>query len=218
VVGPRWLYLHGFASGPSSTKGLAVAEHYGKRGISVERLDLRHPSLPELSLRAMIETVTEALGGPADRAVLFGSSLGGLTACRVAEMDARVSALVLMAPAFRLVERWRQRLGEAGWRRWQDEGWLEIHDHAERRPARVHFGFAEEAELFESRGLPDVRVPTLIVHGVADEVVDIETSRQWSAGKRHVHLVEVQDGHELTASLPRILSEADRFLVPWLGE
>src|SRR5277367_4237016 len=38
------LYLHGFASGPSSRKAVAFSEHYGKRGITIQRLDLRVPS------------------------------------------------------------------------------------------------------------------------------------------------------------------------------
>jgi hypothetical protein len=196
---------------------MAVAAHYAARGISIARLDLRQPSLSHLRLSAMLATVERALGGPADRAVVFGSSLGGLTACRVAERDARVGALVLLAPAFRLIERWRARLGDAGWNDWQRTGWLEVHDHAEKRPTRVHFGFAEEAAVLERGPLPDVRVPTLVVHGVRDDVVDIETSREWSRGKRHVRLVEVDDGHELVASIPRILEEADRFLSTWTG-
>src|ERR1700734_2723165 len=117
--GPRVLYLHGFASGPRSHKGVAVAAHYARRGVQVERLNLRVPSFEPLRLSAMIAAVVAAIGGDRDRVVLFGSSLGGLTASRVAEQDARVAALVLLAPAFRMVERWRARLGKDGWRRWE---------------------------------------------------------------------------------------------------
>jgi uncharacterized protein len=221
VSRPRWLYLHGFASGRGSAKGVAVEAHYRERGVAIERLDLRVPSLEHLRLTAMIDVVRDAIGDAADRAVVFGSSLGGLTASRVAERDARVAALVLLAPAFGLVPRWRRRLGSDAWRRWQETGWLEVHDHAERRTARVDFDFVRDVESVESDGSqdtwPDVRVPTLIVHGVRDEVVDVAGSRAWAAGKRHVRLVEVDDGHELVASLGRILAEADAFLAPWLG-
>ena len=113
-TGPRWLYLHGFASGPGSSKGVALAAHYQRRGIDLQRLDLRLPSFERLRVSAMIGAVRGAIGGERDRAVLFGSSLGGQVASRVAEEDARVCALVLMAPAFRLMERWRTRLGDAG--------------------------------------------------------------------------------------------------------
>ena len=219
TLGPRWLYLHGFASGPTSYKGLAIAEHYARRGVAMERLDLRIPSFERLRLRQMIASVRTAIGDEHDRAVLFGSSLGGLTACRVAEEDPRVCALVLLAPAFRIMERWRERLGEKGWNDWQTTGWLDTLDYISKTMSRVDFGFAEEAAALDERGggFPDVRVPTLIIHGVNDPVVDVALSRRFAEGKRHVRLIEVDDGHELAASLERIKSEADRFLAPLLG-
>src|SRR5262249_47553190 len=140
-------------------------------------------------------------------------------ACRVAEQDSRVSALVLLAPAFRLVERWRRRLGADAWEAWRKTGWLATEDYEEKRPSRVDFGFAVDAETAAARGggWPDVRVPVLIVHGRGDKVVDIDLSRAWKKNKRHVRLVEVDDGHELTASLEIIIREADQFLAPFLG-
>jgi hypothetical protein len=60
-------------------------------------------------------------------------------------------------------------------------------------------------------------VPVLIVQGARDEVVDPALSREWARGKRHVRLVEVDDGHELRASVERIAREADEFLRPLLG-
>ena len=65
-------------------------------------------------------------------------------------------------------------------------------------------------------GLPDVRVPVLIVHGLHDETVEVDRSRAFAHGKRHVRLVEVDDGHELAASLERIVSEADAFFAGFL--
>lgn len=216
-TGLRWLYLHGFASGPDSTKGVAVARHYAGQGLHVERLNLRVPSMEELRVSAMLATVRAALGGSEERAVLFGSSLGGLVAARTAEQDARVCALVLLAPAFRVVEQLHRRMGDAGWAQWNRVGWIETDDFAEKRKVRIHSGFIPDAETVDARtgGWPDVRVPTLIIHGRADDTCDVRYTRQWAEGRRHVRVVEVDDGHELTASLPRILSESDDFLRPW---
>jgi pimeloyl-ACP methyl ester carboxylesterase len=220
-AGPRFLYLHGFASGPGSTKGRAFEAHFARQGLALERLDLRVPSLEHLRLSAALEVTRAAIGGPRDRAVLFGSSLGGLIAARVAAVDARVSGLVLLAPAFRLAPRWRERMGEAALRRWEQTGWLEIDDHATRTRARVDFGFFQDLDAVEAAaadgGLPDVRVPTLILHGRGDETVPIQGSRVFAAGKRHVRLIELDDGHELTASLPALLAAAETFLAGYLA-
>jgi pimeloyl-ACP methyl ester carboxylesterase len=211
----RFLYLHGFASGPRSTKGMRFAEHFAERGVEIERLDLRVPSFEHLRLSAMISVAQHALGDARERAVVFGSSLGGLTAARLAERDARVSGLVLLAPAFQLVERWKIALGDA-FADWQRSGWREVLDYTTGGKARVDFGFVEDAAALDV-GFPDVRVPTLILHGVNDDVVPIDHSRRFAAGKRHVRLVELDDGHELVTSIPRLLAEAEQFLEPWLG-
>jgi pimeloyl-ACP methyl ester carboxylesterase len=214
VSGPIWLYLHGFASSPSSTKARAFVAWGAARGLTIDALDLRVPSFERLrfsAIKARVRAALDAAGDPArTRAVLIGSSLGGLTACRVAEEDPRVCAVLAMAPAFQLVPRWRARLGDVAWDAWRRDGWLEVDDHATKQKARVDFGFVEELVALE-RDLPDVRVPTLVVHGTGDDVVEIDRSREFAREQRHVRLVEVDDGHDLAASIPQILSEADAF-------
>jgi pimeloyl-ACP methyl ester carboxylesterase len=217
---PRFLYLHGFASGPDSKKGTAFAAHYAKRDVAIERLDLRVPSFEHLRLSAMVDVTIRALGGVSDRAVVIGSSLGGLTATRVAERDPRVVGLVLLAPAFQLMQRWRAQLGDAEWEAWQRTGWREVVDRTTGQPARIDFGFVEDVAAVDDRthcgGFPNVTVPTLILHGIHDDVVPIDHSRRFAAGKPHVRLVELDDDHDLVSSLPEILDESDRFLTAWL--
>ena len=216
---PKWIYLHGFASGAGSRKGVGLAAHFAARGVELERLDQRLPSLERLRLSVMMRAVERAIGGERDRAIVFGSSLGGLTAARVAEQDARVCALVLLAPAFCFVERWRARLGDAAFAAWEESGWLDIVDYTNGQPARIDFEFVRDLALIDARssGWPDVRVPTLIVHGRADTTVPIELSRTWARNKRHVRLVEVDDDHDLLVTLPTIALEAEQFLSRFLG-
>ena len=211
--------MHGFASGPGSRKGVALAEHFAARGVDMVRLDGRVPSFERWRLSAMIDVIRGAIGDASDRAVVFGSSLGGLAAARAAELDARISALVLLAPAFRIADRWPARIGDEAFRAWETSGWTEVHDHTTGRPARMHFDFIRDAREVEARsgGWPDVRVPTLIVHGVRDDVVDPALSRTWASGKRHVRLVEVDDEHELATSIPLIIAQAEEFLAGFLG-
>ncbi len=211
-MGTKHLYLHGFASGPESKKGVALEAHFRSRGVALHRLDLRVPSLEHLRLSAMLEVVREAIGGPSERAIVFGSSLGGLTAARLAERDPRIESLVLLAPAFQLAARWRARIGDAAWRAWEDSGWLEVDDHATGGRARVDFEFTRDVARVDATPFPDVQVPTLIVHGIGDEIVDIGLSRAFAKDRPHVRLVEVDDGHELVRSLGRITSEIDAFL------
>jgi pimeloyl-ACP methyl ester carboxylesterase len=203
----RYVYLHGFASGPKSTKGVAFDRHFAPKGIAIERLDLRVPSFEHLRLSAMIEKVRTEL---ADPTILIGSSLGGLCAARVAEHDKRVHALVLLAPAFKLAERWRTQLGPA-FDDWRESGWRSVTDYTTGQPARIDFGFFEDVARID-RGWPAITCPTLILHGRRDETVSIESSRELAKQKPNVRLVELDDGHELTASIPTLLAETETFL------
>lgn len=210
----RFLYCHGFASGPQSTKGVAFDKHFAAKGVAVDRLNLRVPSFEHLRLSAMIETTRAAIGGPEERAVIVGSSLGGLTAARTAERDPRVVALMLLAPAFQLAARWQEQLGPA-WDEWKRSGWREVSDYTTGGPARVDFGFVEDVAAIDV-GFPDLTIPIVICHGIHDEAVPVDHSRRFAAGKPNVRLIELDDGHELAASLPRLLAEADAFLPPFL--
>ena len=214
---PRFVYLHGFASSPESRKARAFGERFAAQGFDLDRLDLRLPSMERLSFGAMVERTRAAIGGPEDRALLVGSSLGGLCALRVATADPRVAAVVVLAPALRIAARWRATIGEADWEAWRTSGWRSVRDHATGGESRVHHAFVEElAELDARHGpVPDVRVPTLIVHGTRDDVVDVAVSRELAAGRRHARLVELDDDHELAASIPRILAEVDAFAAPF---
>ncbi|HVJ92478.1 MAG TPA: YqiA/YcfP family alpha/beta fold hydrolase, partial [Labilithrix sp.] len=178
VGGPILLYLHGFASSPESKKAKAFARWAEERGLRMQVLDLRVPSMEKLLFSAMRARVTHAIdaaGGPQARVALVGSSLGGLTACRVAEADPRVTAVFLMAPAFQIATRWEARIGTPAWQAWKATGAMEVDDHATKRKVAVHWGFVEElAKIDAELGVwPDVRVPVRIVHGVRDDVVDI---------------------------------------------
>jgi uncharacterized protein len=118
--------------------------------------------------------------------------------------------LILLAPAFQLVARWREQLG-AEWDQWRTNGVREVADYTTGGMSKIDFGFVEDVEAVDV-GYPDVRVPTLILHGINDDVVPIERSRTFATGKPWVRLVELDDGHELVASIPTLLAESEAFL------
>ena len=126
----------------------------------------------------------------------------------------RVLERLLESSAFRLAERWKRNLGEAALRDWEEND-REIDDYVTKQKTRIHFELFRELDKLD-RGWPDVRVPVLIIHGRGDDTVPIEGSREWARDRRWVRLVEVDDGHELVASLPTIIEETEAFLKPFL--
>ena len=198
------LYLHGFGSSPAAKKGVAFSAYFAPRGIAFDRVDLRVPAPDRLRLSAMIETARARVG---ERAIVVGSSLGGLTAARLAEREPRVAALLLLAPAFQLAQRWRAAL--PGFDDWQRTGTRTV-TYSSGDMHELDYGFVEDVEAVDV-GFPDIRVPTLIFHGRSDASVPISHSHELVARHPHVQLVELDDTHELVDSLPVILPAAERF-------
>ncbi len=235
------LYLHGFASGPGSAKGRALEARFAARGVALHRADLTpgeagfERSTP-LTMLAEAERLV-ALHRPR---ALMGSSLGGYLAALAASRLARGAAagggrgagpasegapapggpapsierIVLLAPAFRLFERWRARLTAEEEARWRREG-LDVWHHASSRSRRLGWAFLEDAATLPA--YPDVRIPALCLAGRRDEVVPLADVERFAALTPTARLVALEDGHELLESIDRIFEEAWSFLQPALA-
>jgi pimeloyl-ACP methyl ester carboxylesterase len=205
------LYLHGFASGPSSFKARTLAARFASAGATLEVPDLTPgPEGFERSTPLTMLAVAEArLAGTPPPHALVGSSLGGYLAAVLASRDPSIERLVLLAPAFRLFARWDARLTPAQREEWRTRG-LETEHHATGTVRRIAWAFHEDAARMPE--LPDVKVPTLVITGLRDEVVPVEDVRAWVGRTRSARLVELDDGHELAASIDRIWQEVRNFL------
>jgi len=210
------LYLHGFASGPSSRKARHLHDGFAARGVRLEVPDLTPgpEGFERSSPRTMLEVAGAALAGRPGPHALIGSSLGGYLSALQASRDPRVTRLVLLAPAFRLFERWSARLTPAQLEDWRAHG-LATHHHVTQTERRIGWGFFEAAQGLPA--FPVVTVPALVIAGAKDETVPLADVEAWVARTPSARLVTVDDGHELTASLDLILREAWAFLRPLTG-
>src|SRR5258708_3608390 len=75
----RFIWLHGFASGPTSSKGQFVRARLEERGAHLAIPDLNEPAFFDLTVTRMLDQV-DALAQGDGPLVLFGSSLGRFTA------------------------------------------------------------------------------------------------------------------------------------------
>ncbi len=210
------LYLHGFASGPGSAKGKVIAERFARIGIHVERPDLTPGEMgfERSSPSSMLAVAEDCLRSAPPPHVVIGSSLGGYLAALAASRGSRVERLVLLAPAFRLAERWLTRLSADEIRAWREEG-LETTHFATGTRRRIGFGFMEDALRWPA--YPEVRVPTLCIAGRRDEVVPLADVEQFVARTPGARLIVAEDGHELTASIDAIWEATRSFVASVTG-
>lgn len=194
---PRcYIYLHGFASGPSSAKAVYLRDRFAALHLSLCCPDLNQADFYHLTLSRQIQQV-ETLFPPAPVPVtLIGSSLGGLTAAWIAQRQPQVDRLVLLAPAFQFRERWLEKLDPELVQSWQQQGEWGIYHYAEQRSLPLSYDFVRDLEQYDDRQLQR-SLPTLILHGKQDEVIPLQSSRDYAATRAWVKLIELDSDHGL---------------------
>ena len=217
TVTPQVVYLHGFASSPASSKADFLKRRLAAHGAAFHCPDLNQPDFSTLTASRMIERTAALISTlPPGPVALLGSSLGAFVALQVAEQAVAETAqpithLALLAPAFEFGRRPVGDLGDSGMARWRETGWWELTHYASGEPTRVHY------ELFRDAGRYDAfaarrPIPTLVLQGRRDDVVDPDMVARYAAVRPHVTLVMLDDDHQLGGSLERVWSETARFL------
>lgn len=176
------LYLHGYASGPTSHKASVIVPALRERGFHVEVPDLNEDDFAGLTISRALALAKRGLR---DRTLVIGSSLGGYLASLLAAQDDRVKALLLMAPAYDFPERMKARHGDG---------------------VRGHVLY-EDAIKYPGR--PTLRVPTYMLMGERDDVVSPQIVKETAAANASVvELDVVDDDHGLVASAGRARDKA----------
>ncbi|HEY9877335.1 MAG TPA: YqiA/YcfP family alpha/beta fold hydrolase [Leptolyngbyaceae cyanobacterium] len=210
----RYLYLHGFASGPLSMKAQTLRSHFQAQGLTLEVPDLNQGDFTHLTLSRQIEQVRNLILKDESPIVLIGSSFGGLTSAWLAEqpdLQSRIEQLVLMAPAFRFLDQWLPRLGEDQHQRWQSEGLLSVYHYSEKRQIPLHYRFITDAQQYDDTQIQHP-IPTLILHGRQDEVISIQASRDHASTRPWIKLIELESDHALGNVQDIIWQEIQQFL------
>lgn len=219
------ILLHGIPSiappEPGDTGYPGVARHFAERGWAAAWADMRavRGSGGFFSIegwvrdaRAIVDAVRSAEGVGSTSLAVVGSSAGGAVACELVARGAPVDALVMLAapaawPAY-------AKDARTGVRRMKSEAGMSLSDEVQADPSAW---FAEFDSVTAERSIPKVKVPTLVVHGTADDVVPVEHARRLGerAARAEVKIVEGA-GHQLRrddAAMDIVFEWLDRVLV-----
>jgi uncharacterized protein len=205
----RVVYLHGFASGPSSRKADFFRARLERSGAAVIVPDLAEGDFEHLTITGQLRVIERAVGG--QPVSLIGSSMGGYVAALYAARHAAVVRLVLLAPAFGFARLWAERQGSQEMDEWRRCGWLAVFHYSEGRERRVGYCLMEDAASYED--YPAFSQPALIFHGRHDEIVPAARSQQFAATHPNVVLEILESGHELLNVLDDMAPKVERFLL-----
>jgi len=204
----RIVYLHGFASGPTSKKAQFFCERFAQLGIGLEIPDLADGNFERLTITGQLGVIQRASRG--EPSTLIGSSMGGYLAALFAARHTEVEKLVLMAPAFCFSARWPQTLGEATMEEWERTGALNVFHYGQGRTVGLGYQLIEDGRQYED--YPHVHQPTLIFHGKNDTVVPADLSVQFALKRPQAKLQLLESDHELLNVLDQMWMETERFL------
>lgn len=205
----RYLYFHGFSSGPQSVKAQFFREKLSASGVSLEIPALDDGDFEHLTITGQLALISRLLND--EPAVLMGSSMGGYLAALYGSKHREIERMVLLAPAFGFGERWAEIFGEKEVADWRSRGYCDVFHYASGGMRRLSADLLTDSALHP--GYPPCSQPTLIFHGTLDDTVPIAASGKWATENPQARLVPLASGHELLDVLEPIWEQSRHFLL-----
>lgn len=172
-------------------------ERFGSNTFSLELEDIRHV-VDEIMKGTLLDGRPERLG-------LLGHSRGGGQAVLTAARDGRVDALATWS-AVATFDRWTDEVKE----RWRSDGRIRIRNARTGQEMPLDVALLDDFEANEQRldiahAAGRITAPWLIVHGMADETVDVGDARILAGRAPDGRLLLVDEaGHTFGARHPFI--------------
>jgi uncharacterized protein len=210
VHNTNYIYLHGFASSPQSGKAKYISDRFSDIQIPLHIPDLNQNDFSHLTLTRQLKQV-ETLFSPTPTPItLIGSSFGGLTSTWLAEKHSQIQQLVLLAPAFGFLNYWLDKLGEEKITSWKNAEYLPVYHYGYNQYLPLHYHFLVDAANYDESQLKR-SIPTLILHGIHDDVIPIQSSRKYAADRPWVQLIELDSDHSLNNVVSEIWQAVKTF-------
>jgi len=206
-----FIYLHGFASSPQSQKATAFKKEFDRLGIPLTVPDLEDGDFKHLTLTRQMETVNVLIRkNPGNRIALIGSSMGGYLAALTGQVRQEVVALYLMCPGFNFLERWGRKVVENYRVKDETPPLITVYNYRYNKHMELDTGIFKDAVQWDRISL-DRTLPTRVVHGIHDDTVPIEESRNFARKRPWVRLEELDSDHGLISHMDWIKNDCVSF-------
>jgi len=148
---------------------------------------------------------------------LFGSSKGGPTCMTIALKHPDICKMALKAPVSDYIPLWKKKGGEQFLENWKKQGYV-YKLKSDGTKLKMNYNVCQDAEnYYMSTKVKDLKTPTLIVHGDADESVPLEFTKHLVNNFPAAELV-IFEGADHKFSDDEQQKEAYELIVNWFKE
>jgi len=207
----QFIYLHGFASSPSSNKAIVFKNKFKEIGFSLVIPDLEKGNFENINLTYQMNILYDLLDKfKGEEVCLVGSSMGGYLAAIAAQKRKNIQAIYLMAPGFNFMDRWMKKLDldcadETSW-----ISMVPVFHYGYGVTKLVSTRLFKDAKNWSNLKL-DRKIPIRIIHGIHDEVVSVNESRKFVVDRPWSSLKELDADHGLLSHVDWIVADSIKF-------
>ena len=207
----EFIYLHGFASGPGSQKACIFKNNFEKFNLPITIPDLQQGDFENMTLTKQISLVQNIIDGKSGVDIaLIGSSMGAYIAALIAETRKEIKALYLMAPGFNFLNRWMENMGWDKNSLFATPDFIQVYHYSYNREVSLNTNMFRDAVKWDSLLLTR-NIPIRIVHGLHDETVSIQESRDFSGSRPWCQIKELDSDHGLLSCIDWIVADCMKF-------
>lgn len=205
----NYIYLHGFASNPASSKAQYFKQKLEDLHQEVIIPDLNLDDFSSLTLSRQLDQVGELVSKSSKPVIMFGSSMGGLTTAILAEKYPNIAKIILLAPAFAMSSLWGKGNPEE-LDKWKSTGETLVMHYGYNQQVPLKYNFY--TDLFKHDDINFKRqIPALIFHGIHDDVVPLKVSQMYAHDHKMAQLIELDDDHSVGADLDSMWEKIKEF-------
>ncbi|HZX11412.1 MAG TPA: alpha/beta fold hydrolase [Acidobacteriota bacterium] len=199
---PIIILCHGFSSSKDGRTYLGLEAILNRKGVSIFRFDFfghgeSQGLFENITTSEAVDDVLNAIEflrkSGYTKIGLMGSSFGGLASLLAASQSGVPYVLVLKSPVSDYKGMALTQKSGSEIQNWKETGVMEFKS-ANNEKIRLGYAFYEEAKnirVYEAA--PNIKVPTLIVHGEMDETVPVEQSRKVASLIPKANLITISE-------------------------
>jgi alpha/beta superfamily hydrolase len=136
--------------------------------------------------------------------------MGAYISALIAETRKEIKALYLMAPGFNFLNRWMENMGWDKKSLFAIPDFIQVYHHSFNREVSLNTNMFRDAVKWDSLLLTR-NIPIRIVHGLDDETVSIQESRDFSSSRPWCQIKELDSDHGLLSCIDWIVEDCMKF-------